>query len=78
MKYALYFQNSKHERRPIGMVESVSEAMKEIKKFLKQYPNFTSYYTRVWYHSDDNETWFDVGSHIEFFVASGKLEGAPE
>lgn len=40
-----------------------------IKKFLEAHPHFRHYYTRTW-ETDSNGrkgTWFDVGSHTEFF-----------
>ena len=36
-------------------------------QFLKQYPNFRHYYTRV-YKDNNGNTWYDVGSHTEFFI----------
>ena len=33
--------------------------------------NYVSYYTRVW--TVDGVTWFDVGSHTEFFTWGDKV-----
>jgi hypothetical protein len=61
----LYFQNSRDERRIIGNPENEDQAFKMIQSFLKE-KNYKSYYTRTW--KDDEGTWYDVGSHSEFFL----------
>ena len=54
------------------MAENINndEAFKKIHDFLDQH-NYKSYYTRVW--QKDDEVWYDVGSHSEFFCL--KLKG---
>ena len=61
----LYFQRSNGERRFMQMCSTEKEAMQAIHKFLEEH-NFKSYYTRYWV--ENNELWYDVGSHTEFFI----------
>lgn len=73
----VYFKRSNGERILIGSCEKdMQECLKIINKYLENYPNFKSYYTRIWTEPDDKlwhcpVTWFDVGSHTEFFLATG-------
>lgn len=68
----VYFENSNGERRPISdEIKTREEAFGFINKFLDDH-NYTSYYTRMWC-DDEGWTWFDVGSHTEFFVCDGDL-----
>lgn len=62
----LIFRNSFEKERVIAHVKNREEALKEINNFLEGY-NYKSYYYRVW-SSEDGRTWFDVGSHSEFFI----------
>lgn len=67
----VYFENSNGERRPISdEIETYNEVVGVINKFLDDH-DFTSYYMRVWYDEEENMTWFDVGSHTEFFLCDG-------
>lgn len=67
----VYFENSEGQRRVIGEnVSTMQEVMKIIQNFLNEH-NYKSYYTRTWY--EDGWTWFDVGSHTEFFLCDGNL-----
>ena len=68
----LYFENRFGEARQIAECKDQQEAFKEIHKFVadcnKGKPKdrqFKSYYTREW--TEGNKTWYDVGSHTEFF-----------
>ena len=68
----VYFENSNGERRPISdEITSRAEAFDAINKFLDDH-NYASYYMRMWC-DDEGWTWFDVGSHTEFFVCDGDL-----
>lgn len=67
-KLTLFFQNSQGKKRVIAYPASVSDAHKEMKKFMKE-RNFKSYYARVW--EEDGMLKFDVGSHSEFFFLDG-------
>lgn len=65
----LYFINSLGVPRLLGANVNEEQAWELIKKFLEAHPHFHHYYTRTW-ESDSNGrkgTWFDVGSHTEFF-----------
>lgn len=74
MKNILYFVNAKKKRTKIAEnVDSISQAIKEIKAFCYQKnPNFNIYYTRLW-RSEENELTFDVGSWTEFFYLVGEV-----
>lgn len=65
----LYFINSRGVPRLLGANVSEGDAWELIKKFLEAYPHFKHYYTRTWTtnHNGYKGTWFDVGSHTEFF-----------
>ena len=62
----LYFENSQGKRTEIGRPSSMDEASQIISDFLKSH-NYKSYYTRMWIN-DNDEVYYDVGSHFEFFV----------
>lgn len=67
----LYFLNSYNEIKLIAdNLSSKEECSLAIKKFLDEH-NFKSYYTRTWI-DENNITWYDVGSHSEFFLSSEK------
>lgn len=51
-------------------VYTPEQAWKIMKKFMDDH-NFTSYYTRIWFK--DGYTWYDVGSHTEFFLVDENL-----
>lgn len=72
----VYFENSKGKRRVIGEdANTPQEVMKIIQKFLDEH-NYKSYYTRTW--CKDGWTWFDVGSHTEFFLCDGEVKFSEE
>lgn len=69
----LYFENSNGGRRVIANCHTEEEVIKAIYAFIdtcnKGKPKdkkFKSYYTREWV--EDGQTWYDVGSHTEFFL----------
>lgn len=65
MKKNLYFVN-RFGHRELGTHLTEQEAAKKRNKFLDDH-NYKSYYTRMWKDEQGN-TWYDVGSHTEFFV----------
>lgn len=62
----LAFQRSSGDEVEIANVKDKDEAMDQIKKFL-DWHHYKSYYTRMWHDDEQSCTWFDVGSHTEFF-----------
>ena len=67
----LYFRDSHGKRRLIAQdVPTKENIWKHIKRFLDDH-NFKSYYTRVWY--EDGFTWYDVGSHTEYFLVDANM-----
>ena len=64
----LFFVNSQNKRKYLKEVHTKQEINITIKNFLDEH-NFKSYYTRIW--QENNEWWFDVGSHTEFFILTG-------
>lgn len=56
-------------------VYTPEQAWKIMKKFMDDH-NFTSYYTRIWY--SNGYTWYDVGSHTEYFLVDENLMGQYE
>lgn len=72
----VYFENSNGKRRIIGEnVSTYQEIMKIIQDFLNEH-NYKSYYTRIW--REDGWTWFDVGSHTEFFLCDEEVRFSEE
>lgn len=62
----VYFVNSKNEARIISQnCEDDKEVMQAICNFLYEH-SYKSYYTRTW-TDEQGKTWYDVGSHTEFF-----------
>lgn len=66
----LYFQRSNGEYRKLSDFATKENVGGMIDNFVKAH-NYESYYTRSW-EDDDNQTWYDVGSHTEFFVLTNK------
>ena len=67
----LYFTTSFEEKRLIASnLQDEKEISQQIKKFLNNH-DFKSYYTRTWY--ENGYTWYDVGSHTEFFIVDANL-----
>lgn len=62
----LYFENSQGEWRKIGEPASKQEAWKIVSRFCAD-RNFKIYYCRNW-TTPEGETYYDVGSHTEFFI----------
>lgn len=78
MRYWVKFKPSRGRQRRIGYINSGGkapvdierEAMAMMKKFCDE-RNFKIYYYRKW--SQDGESWFDVGSHTEFFLVRPEI-----
>lgn len=67
----LYFRDSHGSKRLVASnLQLEREIMKHIQKFLDDH-NFKSYYARMWYN--DGYTWYDVGSHTEFFLVDANI-----
>jgi tRNA G10 N-methylase Trm11 len=67
----LYFRDSYGRKRLIASnLQLEKEIWGHIKKFLDDH-NFKSYYTRMWYKN--GYTWYDVGSHAEFFLVDANM-----
>lgn len=67
----LYFIVPFKKRRLIASnLQDEKEISQQIKKFLNDH-DFKSYYTRTWY--ENGYTWYDVGSHTEFFIVDANL-----
>ena len=66
----VYFKDSHGKKRLLKEVETKEGVWKVIQKFLDDH-DFTSYYTRLWFA--DGYTWFDVGSHTEYFIVDENL-----
>lgn len=67
----LYFRDSYGNKRLIAShLQLEKEVWRHIQKFLDNH-NFKSYYTRVWY--ENGYTWYDVGSHTEFFLVDKNI-----
>lgn len=72
----VYFENSEGKRRVIGEdANTPQEVLKIIQKFLDEH-NYKSYYIRTW--CEDGWTWFDVGSHTEFFLCDEEVRFSEE
>lgn len=64
----LYFRNSDNQLIKIAEPRDYKEADQEICKYMEE-RNCKFYYMRGW--MDENipyRTWYDFGSHVEFFV----------
>ena len=75
----LYFENAVGVSRLIAECKTESEVMQHIHKFVKECNKnkpkdnpFIIYYTRRWVEND--KTWYDVGSHAEFFYVDKELK----
>lgn len=67
----LYFRDSNGDKRLIASnLQLEKEIWTHIQKFLDDH-NYKSYYTRMWYKN--GYTWYDVGSHAEFFLVDANL-----
>lgn len=66
----VYFRDSFGRKRLLECVDTKEQVWDVIKKFLDDH-YFTSYYTRTWFN--DGYTWYDVGSHTEFFLVDENL-----
>ena len=74
----LWFENRFGEAKPIAHCENKDDVYRSINEFIKQANArkskgsnpFKSYYMRSW--EQDGKTWYDVGSHVEFFYTTEK------
>lgn len=66
----VYFRDSHGNKRLLKYVDTKEQVWGVIKNFLDDH-NFTSYYTRTWFAN--GYTWYDVGSHTEFFLVDENL-----
>ena len=67
----LYFRDSHGNKRLLATNINSKEGIFEyIQTFLDEH-NFKSYYTRIWYAN--GYTWYDVGSHTEFFLVDANI-----
>ena len=67
----LYFRDGYGRKRLIASnLQLEKEIGKHIQKFLDDH-YFKSYYTRMWY--ENGYTWYDVGSHAEFFLVDANI-----
>ena len=67
----LYFRDSNNNKRLIASnIKTTEDVFEYIQAFLDEH-NFKSYYTRTWYAN--GYTWYDVGSHTEFFLVDKNL-----
>lgn len=67
----LYFRDRYGDKRLIASgLRFDEEIWRHIQKFLDEH-NFKSYYVRTWYNN--GYTWYDVGSHTEFFLVDKNL-----
>lgn len=63
----IYFENSYGERRLLAERDNQDGVWQVISNFLAQH-KYRAHYIRSW--TDDEGTWYDVGSHSEFFVVT--------
>ena len=74
----LWFENQFGDARQIAHCETQDEVYRSIDEFIKQANErkpkgstpFKSYYIRTW--KQNGKTWYDVGSHVEFFYTTEK------
>lgn len=66
----VYFRDSHGKKRLLKEVTTKENAWKVIQEFMYDH-NFKCYYTRLWF--EDGYTWYDVGSHTEFFLVDENL-----
>ena len=74
----LWFENRYGDIRQIATCKDSDEVYREINNFIdnanarkpKGSNKFKSYYVRTW--EEDGKTWYDVGSHSEFFFTTEK------
>lgn len=71
----VYFRDSHGKKRLLKEVETKEDAWKVMQNFMDDH-NFKCYYARLWF--EDGYTWFDVGSHTEYFLVDENLMGQYE
>ena len=66
MKINIYFNDNYGRDRFVDTCNNSNEIIPKIKKFVKELnKNYKIYYIRSW--EEEGKTWYDVGSHSEFF-----------
>ena len=65
----IYFKNSCDMVRVVKIDADPSKILHEISEYVRKLnPNYKIYYFRHWTDpTDPKTTWYDVGSHTEFF-----------
>ena len=71
----VYFRDSYNRNKLLKSNVSKEDVWGIIQEFLDDH-HFKSYYTRAWY--EDGYTWYDVGSHTEYFLVDENLMGEYE
>jgi len=69
----LWFENRFGDARQIARCDTTEDVYRSINDFINQANvgrknPFKSYYIRTW--KQDGKTWYDVGSHSEFFFTT--------
>lgn len=70
-KRNFYFQRANGTFLCLGSSLTEQEALRAMHEFMENH-DYRSYYTRSW--NDENGTWYDVGSHTEFFLWGWRAE----
>lgn len=65
----VFFKRHNNSTVKIGQCCNYDDAWEVIAQFLRE-KRYSYYYIRTWMH--DDEKWYDVGSHTEFFVVTPK------
>ena len=75
----LYFENSNGISRQIAECHNENDVIKEIHNFINlcnknkpKHQQFKIHYVREW--TEEGKTWYDVGSHSEFFYVDKELD----
>lgn len=69
---ALFFLDNRGRKRFIKTIIDIEDVHGVIVNYVKKLnPNFKIYYMRSWKDNNDN-TMYDVGSHVEFFQLVNK------
>lgn len=71
--FEVYFRRSNGEDKFLANCADFNTVNEVIQHFLKQH-NYKSYYSRMWI-SAPGHLKIDVGSHTEFFIVKGAVEG---
>lgn len=69
------FLDRYERRREVEEVDTLQKGYDAVHEFLKKH-HYEIPYTRMWI--EENEIWFDVGSHTEFFIVEFESAEAAE